>query len=135
MSWVSNLISGVGRFAGFASKIGGVAQKFANAGGTIGKIASGVSKVANTISNYGGIAANAITKASPYLAIGGALAATAYKTGLLDKITGNRASKVVNFVRDTFNPNRGINQSAASAGASIGQQTGTGIYANALRGS
>ena len=133
MGWVSNLISGIGKVAGFASKVGGVAQKFMNAGGTIGKIASGVTKAASTIGALSSLAGGAISKASPYIAAGSMIAQTLYKTGIADKLTGGKASRVVKTISNWINPNKGV-QSNSAANASIGHNTATGALVQQLSG-
>ena len=133
MGWVSNLISGIGKVGGFAAKVGGIASKFANAGGTIGKIASGVTKAASTISALSGLAGGAISKASPYIAGAALIGETLYKTGIADKLTGGKASRVVKTISNWINPNKGI-QSNSAQNASIGHNTATGAFAQQLSG-
>ena len=133
MGFVTNLISGIGKVAGFASKVGGIAQKFMNAGGTIGKIASGVTKAAGAVSAATSLAGGAIAKASPYIAAGTLIAKTLYNTGIADKLTGGAASRVVKTVKNWIAPNKGI-QSNSAANASIGHSTATGAFAQQLSG-
>lgn len=133
MGFVSNLISGIGKVAGFASKVGGVAQKFMNMGGTAGKIASGVTKAANTIGTLSSLASVAISKASPYIAGAALVGRALYKTGIADALTGGKVSRVVKTINNWINPNRGI-QSNSAVNASIGRTTATGAFSQQLSG-
>ena len=98
MGFVTNLMTGIGKVAGFASKVGGIAQKFMHMGGTVGKIASGVTKAASTIGALSGLASGAISKASPYLAGAALVGKALYNTGIADALTGGKASRIVKTV-------------------------------------
>ena len=81
MGFVSSLL-------GIANKVGGIANKFINNTGVIGKIASGVSKAANLVSTV-------IPKISPVINAITTGAKLAYQTGIADKLTGGKATRVV----------------------------------------
>ena len=133
MGFVTNLISGIGKVGGFAAKVGGIAQKFMNNSGTIGKIASGVTKAASTIGALSNLAGGAISKASPYIAGAALIGQTLYKTGIADALTGGKASRVVKTITNFISPNKGI-QSNSAANASIGRTTATGAFSQQLSG-
>ena len=133
MGFVTNLMTGIGKVAGFASKVGGIAQKFMHMGGTVGKIASGVTKAASTIGALSSLAGGAISKASPYLAGAALVGKALYNTGIADALTGGKASRIVKTVRNWISPNRGI-QSNSAVNASIGRTTATGAFSQQLSG-
>ena len=72
MGFVSSLL-------GIANKVGGIANKFINNTGVIGKIASGVSKAANLVSTV-------VPKISPVVNAITTGAKLAYQTGIADKL-------------------------------------------------
>ena len=78
MGFVSSLL-------GIANKVGGIANKFVNNTGVIGKIASGVSKAANLVSTV-------VPKISPVVNAITTGAKLAYQTGIADKLTGGKAT-------------------------------------------
>ena len=133
MSWVGKLVSGIGKFSSFASKVGGVAQKFMNTGGTIGKIASGVSKAASTIGAVSSLAGGAIAKATPWIAAGTVAAKALYNTGIADKITGGKASRIVKTISNWISPNKGI-QSTSINNAAVGHNTASAEFSKQMRG-
>ena len=88
MGFVSSLL-------GFANKVGGIANKFVNNSGLIGKIAQGVSKAANLVSTI-------VPKAMPIVNKVMTVANLAYKSGLADKLTGGKATRFVKGVQNMF---------------------------------
>ena len=88
MGFVSSLL-------GIANKVGGIANKFINNTGVIGKIASGVSKAANLVSTV-------VPKISPVVNAITTGAKLAYQTGIADKLTGGKATRLVKGVQNMF---------------------------------
>ena len=97
MGFVSSLL-------GFANKVGGIANKFVNNSGLIGKIAQGVSKAANL----------------------------AYKSGLADKLTGGKATRFVKGVQNMFGGNKGVTQNNAAVVRQAGATTGSAEMAKIM---
>ena len=91
MGFVSSLL-------GIANKVGGIANKFINNTGVIGKIASGVSKAANLVSTV-------IPKISP----------------VINAIT----TRVVKGFQNMFSSPKGVQQNNAAAIHQAGSTTGT----------
>ena len=96
MGFVSSLL-------GFANKVGGIANKFVNNSGLVGKIAQGVSKAANLVSTI-------VPKAVPIVNKVMTVANLAYKSGLADKLTGGKATRFVKNVQNMFGGNKGVTQ-------------------------
>lgn len=111
MSWIGRALNVVG-------KIGGIASKFAGAGGTIGKIAGGISKAANLISTVA-------PKAAPWITGAAAVGKILYKTGIADKLTGGKASKIVKGIQNFISP---FKAAQSSYGSAVQQATGGGSY-------
>ena len=111
MGFVSSLL-------GIANKVGGIANKFINNTGVIGKIASGVSKAANLVSTV-------IPKISPVINAITTGAKIAYQTGIADKLTGGKATRVVKGFQNMFSSPRGVQQNNAAAIHQAGSTTGT----------
>ena len=111
MGFVSSLL-------GIANKVGGVANKFVNNAGVIGKIAGGVSKAANLVSTI-------VPKISPVVNAITTGAKLAYQSGLADKLTGGKATRLVKGVQNMFSPPRGVQQNNAAAVRQAGSTTGS----------
>ena len=92
MGFVSSLL-------GIANKVGGIANKFINNTG----VASGVSKAANLVSTV-------VPKISPVVNAITTGAKLAYQTGIADKLTGGKATRLVKGVQNMFSPPRGVQQ-------------------------
>ena len=90
----------MGFLLGIANKVGGVANKFAQNSGIVGKIASGVSKAANLV-------ATVVPKAVPIVNKVMAVGKAAYESGLADKLTGGKVTRFVKGVSSLISPNRG----------------------------
>ena len=114
MSWISRAIGTIG-------KIGGIASKFVNAGGVIGKIAGGVSKAASMISTLA-------PKAAPWIAAGTVIGKALYNSGIADKITGGMASRVVKGITNIISPFKGNTVSNAGGIQQAGSATNTGGF-------
>ena len=110
MGFVSSLL-------GIANKVGGIANKFVNNAGVIGKIAGGVSKAANLVSTI-------VPKISPVVNAITTGAKLAYQSGLADKLTGGKATRLVKGVQNMFSPPRGVQQNNAAAVRQAGSTTG-----------
>ena len=94
MGFVSSLL-------GIANKVGGIANKFVNHAGIVGKIASGVNKAANLVSSV-------IPKVSPVINAITTGAKIAYQSGLADKLTNGKATRFVKGLQNMFAPKKGI---------------------------
>lgn len=118
MGFVSSLL-------GFANKVGGIANKFINNGGTIGKIASGISKAANLVSTI-------VPKAMPIVNKVVGVAKLAYNSGLADKLTNGKATRFVKGVQNMFSPNKGVQQNNAAIVKQAGSTTGSAEMAKIM---
>lgn len=118
MGFVSTLL-------GIANKVGGVANKFAQNSGIVGKIASGVSKAANLV-------ATVVPKAVPIVNKVMAVGKAAYESGLADKLTGGKVTRFVKGVSSLISPNRGTLQTTSRAVQQAGATTGTGTLAKIM---
>lgn len=114
-----------GRIMGWVGKIGNFASRFVGKSGIIGKIAGGVSKAANIITTFA-------SKAVPIIGKIGTGLQLAYKTGILDKITKGRATKLVKGFTNWFSPNRGQTQDVASEVKKVGAETNTAALSKQL---
>lgn len=118
MGFVSTLL-------GIANKVGGVANKFAQNSGIIGKIANGVSKAANLV-------ATVVPKAVPIVNKVMAVGKAAYESGLADKLTGGKVTRFVKGVSNMISPNKGTLQTTSQAVQQAGATTGTGTLAKIM---
>lgn len=110
---------------GIATKIGGIAGKYASKTGIIGKIAGGINKAAKLVTT---ILPKAVPIVNKVIGVGKML----YKSGVLDKLTGGKATRFVKGVRNLFSPQKGIKQDVASAVQQAGAQTGTAQMAQIM---
>ena len=106
---------------GAASKIGKFASKYTNVGGKIGNFFSGVNKAANLVNTV----ANTATKFMPVVGkivegikLGGNIL---NRTGIGDKITGGKFSRIYKGFGHLFNPSmrRGITQDSSAGTRAI----------------
>ena len=118
MGFVSSLL-------GFANKVGGIANKFVNNSGLIGKIAQGVSKAANLVTTL-------VPKAVPIVNKVMTVANLAYKSGLADKLTGGKATRFVKGVQNMFGRNKGVTQNNAAVVRQAGATTGSAEMAKIM---
>ena len=102
MGFVSSLL-------GFANKVGGIANKFVNNSGLVGKIAQGVSKAANLVSTI-------VPKAVPIVNKVMTVANLAYKSG----------------VQNMFGGNKGVTQNNAAMVRQAGATTGSAEMAKIM---
>ena len=114
MSWFSKAVGAIG-------KIGGIASKFMNSGGTIGKIAGGVSKAAGLISALA-------PKAAPWIAGATVIGKALYNSGIADKMTGGMASRVVKGITNIIKPFKGNAVANAGTVQQAGSATNTGGF-------
>ena len=118
MGFVSSLL-------GLSQKVGGIANKFVNHAGIIGKIASGVNKAANLVSSV-------IPKVSPVINAITTGAKIAYQTGLADKLTNGKATRFVKGVQNMFAPKKGIQQNNAAVVHQAGATSGSAEMAKIM---
>ena len=90
----------VSSLLGIANKVGGIANKFI-------KVSTVVPKISPVV--------NAITTG----------AKLAYQTGIADKLTGGKATRLVKGVQNMISPPRGVQQNNAAAIHQAGSTTGT----------